>query len=300
MTARDSGKLRAQTPARAKKHAAARKRDWTDPCRIWRYGAMRFVLVLLLFLPSLSVAQDLEVDVELFLAVDVSRSMSPAELEIQRRGYAEALESAEVMNAIQSGMLGRIALTYVEWAGRDTHRIVVPWRLIAGPEDATDIAETIAVHSQPALRRTSISGALQFATRSFAQNGFIGLRRVIDVSGDGPNNEGHPVLPARDAALAEGIIINGLPLMTTDALSHVWGIQDLDAYYLNCVIGGPGAFVLPVWEWDQFTDAVKRKLVLEIAQNPATAEPRIEKVAGYDCLVGEKLWEKNRRYFELP
>jgi hypothetical protein len=261
---------------------------------------MRYFLALLLLWPALLSAEELEVDVELFLAVDVSRSMSPDELEIQRRGYAEALQSPEVINAIRSGMLGRIALTYVEWAGNGSQRVVVPWRLLAAPEDAAEIAATITAHAQPALRRTSISGALRFATRAFDQNGFIGLRRVIDVSGDGPNNEGQPVLPARDAALAQGIIINGLPLMTTDALSHVWGIPDLDAYYLNCVIGGPGAFVLPVWEWDQFTDAVKRKLVLEIAERPSHAQPRIEKVSAYDCLVGEKLWEKNRRYFELP
>lgn len=262
---------------------------------------MRVLLLLLLLWPPLLRADDMEVDVELFLAVDVSRSMSPAELEIQRRGYAEAIASAEVLDAIQNGLLGRIAVTYVEWAGEYSQRVIVPWTLLSTPEHARAVAHQITARFDTGLRRTSISGALHYAAADFEGNGFHGLRRVIDVSGDGPNNQGHPVEGARDAALKAGFIINGLPLMTTDALSEIWGIPDLDIYYQNCVIGGPGAFVIPVLDWDQFAGAVKRKLVLEIAGLPARIQPvQYTPPAEYDCLVGEKMWEQNRAYFDIP
>lgn len=262
---------------------------------------MRYLFVVLLIWPALLLAQDMEVDVELFLAVDVSRSMSPAELEIQRRGYAEALTSPQVMTAIQSGLLGRIAITYVEWAGEHAQRMIVPWTLIQTDTDAEMIARQITARFDEGLRRTSISGALLYAQNDFEDNGFMGLRRVIDVSGDGPNNQGRPVERARDAALAQGFIINGLPLMTQDALSEIWGIPDLDIYYRNCVIGGPGAFVIPVLAWDQFSAAVKRKLVLEIAGMPARVVPaQYNAPTPYDCLVGEKMWDQNRAYFDIP
>ncbi|QJF53146.1 DUF1194 domain-containing protein [Roseobacter ponti] len=263
---------------------------------------MRALLFLLiLFLTGPLAAQDTEVDVELFLAVDVSRSMSPDELEIQRQGYAAALTSAEVQAAISGGLLGRIAITYVEWAGEYNQRVLVPWTLIATPQDARAVADTILATDREGLRRTSISGALIYATGDFAGNGFTGLRRVIDVSGDGPNNQGRPVHLARDKALAEGFIINGLPLMTQDALSAMWGIPDLDIYYQSCVIGGPGAFVIPVLSWDQFADAVRRKLVLEIAGMPARIiQARTSTLSPYDCLVGEKMWEENRPWLVIP
>ena len=258
-------------------------------------------LLLFLLLPTPLAAQDLEVDVELFLAVDVSRSMSLEELEIQRRGYAQALTSPEVIAAVQDGMLGRIALTYVEWAGELSQRVVVPWSLLETTSDAERIANAIAATTDPGLRRTSISGALRYATADFTGNGFTGLRRVIDVSGDGPNNQGEPVLAARDDALNQGIIINGLPLMTTDALSNIWGIPDLDVFYENCVIGGPGAFVVPVYDWDQFAGAVKQKLILEIAVGPAAVIPvQYTPPQPYDCLIGETMWQENRPYFQIP
>lgn len=263
---------------------------------------MRMILILCGFLAvSPVLAQDVEVDVELFLAVDVSRSMSPAELEIQRRGYAEALTSDPVVRAIEDGLLGRIAITYVEWAGEHAQRLIVPWTLVQSEADAQAVAHQITARFDQGLRRTSISGALLYATDDFTGNGFAGLRRVIDVSGDGPNNQGRPVERARDAALAQGIIINGLPLMTQDALSEIWGIPDLDLYYRRCVIGGPGAFVIPVLDWDQFANAVKRKLVLEIAGMSARIRPvQYQPPEPYDCLVGEKMWEQNRAYFDIP
>jgi hypothetical protein len=119
---------------------------------------------------------------------------------------------------------------------------------------------------------------------------------VVDVSGDGPNNHGAPVTRARDTVLAQGIVINGLPLMTRDTFGGMWHLDDLDAYYAACVIGGPGAFVLPVHDWSEFPAAVRRKLVLEIA-GAAPLEPRLipaQAAAPYDCLIGEKIWERNR------
>ena len=227
--------------------------------------------------------------------------MSPLELELQRRGYAEALTSPEVTAALKGGMLGRIAITYVEWAESRAQRVVVPWTLIESPAQAADIADTLTAFYDDSLRRTSISGALDYAAAAFEGNGFVGLRRVIDISGDGPNNQGAPVLEARARTLGKGIVINGLPLMTQDALSNIWGIPDLDVYYARCVIGGPGAFVVPVHGWAQFPDAVRRKLVLEIAGLPAAPQIiRAQAQAPYDCLVGEKMWEQNRSFFDIP
>lgn len=250
----------------------------------------------------------MEVDLELVLAVDVSRSMSPEELEIQRRGYAEALRSEEVVAAITGGMIGRVALTYVEWAGEYAQRSTVDWMLIESAEDARVFADRIGAQVSPGMRRTSISGALLYAAQSFEGNGFHGLRQVIDISGDGPNNQGRPVHLARDRVLEKGIVINGLPLMTPADQLMVWDIADLDAYYADCVIGGPGAFVLPVYGWDQFPDAVRRKLVLEIAGLSPAPEPGPERLwraqvrseGAYDCMVGEKTWERYRSYWGEP
>ncbi len=268
---------------------------------------MRFLALLSLMilnaLPASAQPLDVEVDLELFLAVDVSRSMNPDELDIQRRGYAAALTSPDVIKAISGGMLGRVALTYVEWAGNRSQRIIVPWTLVRTKAEAAAIADQIVGFSENSLRRTSISGAIDFALRDFEGNGFQGLRRVIDISGDGPNNQGRPVLEARQDALDRRITINGLPLMTQDALSALWGIPDLDAYYQNCVVGGAGSFMIAVQGWSQFPDAVRRKLVLEIAGLTPPAAPRIVKTqatAAYDCLIGEKLWQRNSIYFTEP
>ncbi|MFN3146083.1 MAG: DUF1194 domain-containing protein [Paracoccaceae bacterium] len=245
-------------------------------------------------------AQDIEVDVELMLMVDLSRSMSPREIEIQRQGYRAALTSPEVLAAIGGGMLGRIAVSYVEWSGSASQRTVVPWTLIESPEDAARVASRIVPMGGLETVGTSISGALFVGAARFRDNGFQGLRRVIDISGDGPNNNGGPVTAARDAVTAKGITINGLPLMTREGLGSAWHLEDLDQYYLNCVVGGPGAFVIPVLDWASFADAVRRKLVLEIAGLPPQPDPgeRIVPATGYDCLIGEKLWERYRNYWE--
>ncbi|MEM8632627.1 MAG: DUF1194 domain-containing protein [Pseudomonadota bacterium] len=262
---------------------------------------MRHLFALLLCLTAAPALCETEVDVELFLAVDVSRSMSPAELEIQRRGYAEALASDAVIAAIEGGLIGSVAITYVEWAGAYAQREILPWTVISSRAEAQVFAEALTANFNPALRRTSISGALLYAAESIEANDYRGLRRVIDVSGDGPNNDGRPVLRARQAVLDQGIVINGLPLMTKDGMGMAWHLDDLDVYYRACVIGGPGAFAIPVLTWDEFAEAVRRKLVLEIAgRDPVIWLAQAQTPPSYDCLIGEKIWERNRRYWDSP
>ncbi len=258
-------------------------------------------LIAAVILAATAHADEVEVDLELVLMVDVSRSMTARELEIQRRGYAAALQSDEVYAAIQSGLLQRIALTYVEWAG--TQEVIVDWRLIRAREDLEAFADMLTAEFDPALRRTSISEALVFGAELIGSNDYAGLRRVIDISGDGPNNQGRPVVLARDRVLAEGITINGLPLLTREGLGMQWHLDRLDLYYEACVTGGPGSFVIPVLDWEGFAEAVRRKLVLEIATAPTAAEivrVQLESLDPRDCMVGEKMWEQLRQQWQMP
>jgi hypothetical protein len=234
------------------------------------------------------------VDVEIVFAVDVSYSMDPDEQALQREGYVAALTSPEFLNALRQGMHGRIALTYVEWAGVNDQKIVVPWRIIDGPATARAVAGEIARAPYRRAARTSISGALAFAAPLFGASGYRGVRRVIDISGDGANNQGAPVAITRDAVLEKGITINGLPIMLKRPSAMTMDIENLDIYYEDCVIGGPGAFVVPIRERAQFKDATRTKLVLEIAgRTPgsgvvpaAAAAPRVS------CTVGERMWQQ--------
>ncbi len=241
-------------------------------------------------------ANKVEVDAELVLAVDVSRSMSQRELEIQRRGYAEALTSDVVIRAIRGGLLGRVALRYVEWSNAGQQRVIVDWTMIDSGEDAQSVALKLTAQFNNALRRTSISDAIDSSAESFDNNGFISNRQIIDISGDGPNNSGRPVLMARDAAINRGIVINGLPLMTREGMGIQFQLNDLDEYYRHCVVGGPGSFVIPVKSWQEFPTAVRRKLVLELAGEThlpvvkANISGKTEN--GYDCLIGEKIWQR--------
>ncbi len=255
------------------------------------------------------------VDVALVLAVDVSRSMSFEELAIQRRGYAEAITSPEVLRAISRGAYGRIAVTIFEWAADTSIRQLVPWTLIEDGADAATVAARLRRQDSRGARRTSISGAILTGMALLETVPYRADRLVIDVSGDGPNNQGAPVTGARDAAVARGIAINGLPMMTSGGFGTMFSIPDLDEYYRRCVVGGPASFVLPVDGWDQFAEAVRRKLVLEIGglvpRQPgdrrvasATAEEgdivpvQFAAPEPYDCLVGEKLWDQRRWQFD--
>lgn len=240
----------------------------------------------------------MEVDLELVLAVDISRSMDVEEQELQRLGYAEAFRHPQVIAAISSGLTGRIAVTFLEWAGEGLTFQRVNWTLIEGAESSFGFADAIATAPIGRHRRTSISAGLMTAAELLATSPFAGLREVIDVSGDGPNNGGLPVLEARQEVLRRGITINGLPIMLRPG-GGFYNVHDLDIYYENCVIGGPGAFLLTVESADRFADAIRQKLVLEIAgRAPKIFPAKTTKVqADYDCLIGEKL--RRRRMQEL-
>jgi hypothetical protein len=236
----------------------------------------------------------LPVDVELVLAVDVSYSMDLEELALQREGYAAAITSHEFLRALKGGMHGKVAVTYFEWAGVYDQRIIVPWRLIDGPEAADSVATEIARSPLRRASRTSISGALMFAKPLFDASGYNGIRRVIDVSGDGANNNGPLVTIARDEVLAAGITINGLPIMLKRPNQFTMDIGDLDVYYEDCVIGGPGAFVVPIKNREQFKEAIRTKLVLEIAgrmpeRRVVPVQARTPRIS---CTIGERMWQE--------
>ena len=234
------------------------------------------------------------VDVELVLAVDVSYSMDMDELALQREGYAQAIVSREFLQALKTGPNGKISVTYFEWAASSDQKIIIPWRVIDGPETADAVANEIMKTPIRRASRTSISGAINFAMPLFDENPHRGIRRVIDISGDGPNNNGSPVTVARDAAVEKGVIINGLPIMVKEPSYSTMDIGDLDFYYEDCVIGGPGSFVVTIKERDKFKEAIRTKLVLEIAgrtpERPivpvAAKEPRV------NCMIGEKIWQE--------
>ncbi len=230
-----------------------------------------------------------EVDVALVLAVDVSYSMDLDELALQRNGYIEAFRSKQLHDAIAKGAVGKIAVTYFEWAGDNFQHVVKPWTILETPQSAIAFAEELGEAQTRRGRRTSISAAIDLSVQLLEQSNVTAIRKVIDISGDGANNDGRPVTAARDDAGAKGISINGLPVMLKQA--SYFDIDNLDQYYEYCVITGIGAFVIPIRERQQFVDATRTKLVREIAEAPpealvqkAQARPRTS------CLSGERQW----------
>jgi Protein of unknown function (DUF1194) len=234
-----------------------------------------------------------QVDVELILAVDVSYSMDMDELAVQREGYAQAIVSKEFLQALKSGPTGKIAITYFEWAASSDQKIIIPWRVIDGPESAGAVSDEILKTPIRRASRTSISGAIYFAMPLFEENPYKGLRRVIDISGDGPNNNGAPIIPARDEALSKGIVINGLPIMVKEPSYSTMDIDNLDWYYEDCVIGGPGSFVVPIKDREKFKEAIRTKLLQEVADRtpPRRVVPVAEKEPRISCTIGEKIWQ---------
>jgi len=221
-----------------------------------------------------------EVDLELVLAVDTSGSVDPVEARLQRGGYVTAFTDRRVVDAILRGTIGRIVVTYFEWGGPSLQRILVPWRIIDGPDSASAFAAAIEDNNFVSWRGTSISGAIDFAVPLFDANAFDGMRRVIDISGDGVNNGGRWIQVARDQAVAQGIVINGLPIVGDGpgqagggggggdfdrGFGWRYNVPDLDKYYEENVIGGPGAFVVVAKDFGAFADAIVAKLIREIA-----------------------------------
>jgi len=233
------------------------------------------------------------VDVELVIAVDVSYSMDLDELAVQREGYARAIVSKEFLQALRTGPNSKISVTYFEWSASSDQKIIIPWRVIDGPETADAVADEIM--NTPVRRgsRTSISGAISFAIPLFDEDPYRGLRRVIDISGDGPNNNGAPVTPVRDEALAKGIVVNGLPIMIKEPSYSTMDIDNLDWYYEDCVIGGPGAFVVPIKDRENFKEAIRTKLIREVAgRTPERpVRPASDKEPRVSCTIGERLWQ---------
>jgi hypothetical protein len=238
-------------------------------------------------------AREATVDVELVLAVDVSYSMDMDELALQREGYAQAIVSKEFLQALKTGPNGKIAVTYFEWAAANDQKMVIPWHVIDGPESADAVAAEILRAPIRRASRTSISGAINYAMPLFEQNAYRGIRRVIDISGDGPNNNGTLVTIARDEAIEKGIIINGLPIMVKETNYSTMDIENLDYYYEDCVIGGLGSFVVTIKDREKFKEAIRTKMVLEVAEKlperwvvpVAGREPRVS------CTIGEKIWQ---------
>lgn len=234
------------------------------------------------------------VDVELVLAVDVSYSMDPEEQALQREGYIQALKSREFLTALREGGNGKIAVTYFEWAGANDQKIVVPWRVIEGPESADAFGADIARAPYRRASRTSISGAIQYGKALFDNSGFRGLRRVIDVSGDGANNSGPLVQMARDEAVNAGITINGLPIMLKRQSYGYVDAEELDQYYEDCVIGGTGAFMVAIRDRSEFIKATRTKLIMEIAglQPEGKVIPVSTQKPRVSCTIGEKVWRE--------
>ncbi len=239
------------------------------------------------------------VDIELVLAVDVSHSMDAAEQRLQRQGYVAAFRHRDIIRAIETGPHGRIAVSFLEWGEATFQALVIPWRIIASGNQARAFARELARSPITVAKRTSISRALETAVTLIVKNDITSLRQVIDISGDGPNNSGFPVTAARDAALRKGIVINGLPFVVARPgnISSFFAVPDIDRYYRECVIGGPGAFAMRVSNKDEFETAIRRKLLVEIAGPPSPLRGLVHRArfrdrrSHYDCLVGEKKWD---------
>lgn len=250
------------------------------------------LLIALVLAATTSGAQEpgasVSVDMELVLAVDVSASMDREEFLVQRRGYAEAIRHPEILRAIQSGRYRRIALTYVEWSAQSWQKITVPWQVIEDEVSASEFAATLEAQPLDIGRGTSISAAIGFGAAQLQSNGYDSSRSVIDISGDGPNNFGRPVAAARDEAVENGVIVNGLPILIAPSPT----VPDVAAYYSDCVIGGPGSFVLPVKKIDEFAEAIRRKLIREIAGTSEATIVPVAAAAPVDCLAGEKMRER--------
>ena len=268
------------------------------------------VLLLLLFAgvgpargQTPSAVELLDVDLQLVLAVDVSGSIDPMEARLQRDGYVAALRDPFVLQAITNGRHGRIAVAYTEWAGPLSQTLVADWHVIDGPVSAEVFANRLSGAPVGTGHRTSISNAILHAVPLFRKGGFRATRKVIDISGDGANNGGFHVHHTRYRALENGITINGLPIMN-DRPSPLGlpATENIDLYYEDCVIIGPGAFIVVAETIGSFAAAVRRKMILEIAGLTPPERRRRDGIVPAqfvhgltDCTIGEKSFDLFRR-----
>jgi hypothetical protein len=242
-----------------------------------------------------------QVDLELVITTDVSYSVDDMEARMQREGAVTAFRSPEVVQAIRSGSLGRIAVAYIDFSNANSSRVVVDWQVVHDQASARAFADAIAIARKTDGVQTSISSGIELAARMLEDNDYEGMKQVIDVSGDGPNNEGRRVDQVRDQVTAKGITINGLPIVTEADKFDVYYLPDLDKYYAGCVIGGPGSFIQVANGFADLARALRRKLVLEISDAAkASRDPLFVKVAAgqrqgqrtvYErgCDIGERM-----------
>jgi hypothetical protein len=215
------------------------------------------------------------VDLLLVLASDVSRSVDTVKFQLQRDGYAAAITDTRVLNAIMSGAHRRIAVCFVEWSGSNAQKVVIDWTLIDGPDAARRFSDALVEAPRSFADRTSISGAIDFSMEMLARAPFDAARRTIDISGDGTHNSGRGLLAAREDALAKGVTINGLVILSERPLpwnpEHTNPPGGLAKYFQDNVVGGPGAFVMVAESFKSFGQALISKLIAEIAEAPAPA-----------------------------
>src|SRR5438876_1529268 len=217
------------------------------------------------------------------------------ELAVQREGYAQAIVSKDFLQAMKTGPNRKVAVTYFEWSASSDQKIIIPWRVVDGPESADAVAAEIMRTPVRRGSSDSISGAIDVAMPLFDDDPYRGARLVIDISGDGLNNYGAPVTGARDAALEKGVVINGLPIMVKEPSYSTMDIDNLDLYYEDCVIGGPGSFVVAIKDREKFKEAIRTKLLLEVAgrtpERPVVPAATQNKEPRVSCLIGEKIWQ---------
>jgi hypothetical protein len=230
------------------------------------------LVVLVCALATLPARAAEQVDLLLVLASDVSRSVDTRKFELQRQGYAAALSNPRVIEAIKSGPTGRIAICFLEWSGATSQKVVIDWTIVSDAASARRIGDQMLELPRTFADRTSISAGIEFSMSQLERAPFSAPRRTIDVSGDGTNNSGRDVGLARDEALAKGITINGLVILSDSPLpwnpEHTNPPGGLDGYYKNNVIGGPGAFVMVAENHNSFGQAIVKKMIAEIAWNP--------------------------------
>ena len=230
---------------------------------------LTLLFLCLALLPTAALAAD-QVDLLLVLAVDVSRSVDATKFQLQREGYAAALSNPRVIDAIQSGRNGRVAVIFVEWSGVGNQKVVIDWTMIGDAEGAKTFGDRLLEAPRSFADRTSISGGIEFAMAQLALAPYESPRRTIDVSGDGTNNSGRDVTTLRDEAVSRGIIINGLPILSENPMSwnpdHTNPPGGLETYYRNNVIGGPGAFVMVAKNFNTFGEAIINKMIAEVSQ----------------------------------
>lgn len=260
----------------------------------------RWALVTSLLLSSggaFAETSPVSVDLALVIAVDVSYSIEMNELRVQREGYVAAFRRPEIVEAIRSGPRGRVAVTYVEWGGAAVQ--VLPWSLIDGEPSAKRFSEALRQRPIRRISFTSISNTLAVSRKLIWASGFDATRRVIDISGDGPNNAGVPAPVARNSTVAQGIVVNGLPIQLRTAPDSA-SIPDIDVYYEQCVIGGDGAFIVKISDISQFSSAILTKLLAEISgvqvstrRAPSAQAIPVQYMPPYNCFIGEEMQERS-------